>query len=507
MKKCKRCKKILDEKLFNPSKRSADGLMSKCFTCAEKSRQSYHQNTTRPQKGYCQVCAAEGTHKRAGYGLLTDGIKTHCAKHKTEDMVDLANRKKSCQVCDEEGRFIRASFGLLSDGNNTHCAQHKTEEMVDLVNRKKGCQVCDEEGRFIQAGFGLLSDGNKTHCAQHKTEDMVDLVHRKMGCQVCDEEGRFKIASYGLLSDGNKTHCAQHKTEEMVDLQNRKKGCQVCAEGRIFKRAGFGRLFEPKIHCKIHARPNEYSKNNPKCEECFEQPFYGEPKVDEIPKRCEEHKKKTDVDMIAKKCAGCPFFYFIPSTETKCAICIGFAKRQGNRGLKEQRVETCLQQLSLILGINNPVRDRVVRYGCSLRRPDFYYSEFCAGYSLIVAVDEKQHSGYTCGVQGELIRMITLYEEDSGGFPLLFIRFNPDSYYYKGKKVQAYRGREEKLSEIIKGLKNRPMLDCNIGVIYLYYDNFDEVKIEPLEYYTAEGYLHITHKHPHVSNPKHDILL
>ena len=58
---------------------------------------------------------------------------------------------------------------------------------------------------------------------------------------------------------------------------------------------------------------------------------------------------------------------------------------------------------------------------------------------------------------------------------------------------------------VIKGLKNRPMLDSNIGVIYLYYDNFDEVKIESLEYSTKNKYLHIKHKHPHNSDSKHKI--
>ena len=507
MKKCNGCKKILDEKLFNPSKRSADGLMSKCFTCAEKSRQSYHQNSTRPKRGYCKVCAEDGIFKRASFGLLSDGIKSHCAAHKTEDMIDLVHLKRGCKVCAEVGVFKQASFGLLSDKIKSHCAVHKTEEMIDLANIKRGCKVCAEEGIIKQAHYGLMSDRKRTYCAKHKIEEMVNLTNLKKGCKGCAQDGVFKQACFGLLSDKLKTYCAKHKTEDMVNLMDINKGCKVCAQEGIFKRASFGRLFEPKIHCKIHSRPNEYSKNNPKCEICFEQPYYGEPKVDEIPKRCEKHKKKDDVDMISKKCKGCGDFYFIPSTEIKCAGCIGFAKRKGNRGLKEKRVETCLLQLSLILGINKPVRDRIVSYGCSKRRPDFYYSEFSDAFSLIVEVDENQHSRYTCGIQGELQRMITLYEEDSGGLPLLFIRFNPDSYYYKDKEVKTYRGREEKLCEIIKGLKNRPMLDCNIAVIYLYYDNFDKVKIESLEYHTENKYLHITHKHPHNSNHKYKILL
>jgi hypothetical protein len=108
---------------------------------------------------------------------------------------------------------------------------------------------------------------------------------------------------------------------------------------------------------------------------------------------------------------------------------------------------------------------------------------------------------------GELTRMVTLFEEDSGGFPLIFIRFNPDIYYYNGKEMKGYRGREEKLAEVIKGLYNRKSILCNIGVIYLYYDNFDTVRIEPLEYKIINKCMEIKHKHPLSDKTVHKYLL
>jgi hypothetical protein len=103
--------------------------------------------------------------------------------------------------------------------------------------------------------------------------------------------------------------------------------------------------------------------------------------------------------------------------------------------------------------------------------------------------------------------MVTLFEEDSGGFPLIFIRFNPDLYYYNGKEMKGYRGREEKLAEVIKGLYNRKSVKCNIGVIYLYYDNFDTVRIEPLEYKIINKCMEIKHKHPLSDKKIHKYLL
>ena len=445
----------------------------------------------------CVVCSGNGKFKRVSYGLLKDMKLTHCAKHKTDYMIDLAHRNNGCITCKENGMFKNASYGLFSDKKTTHCTEHKTDDMIDLANIKRGCIVCKENGEFKQASYGLLKDMKKTRCTEHKTDEMIDLQNRHQGCVVCEENGKFKRASYGSLSDKKMTHCTEHKADNMIDLMNFNRGCIVCKENGQPKQASFGKLFERKIHCSVHASPNEYSKNNPKCEKCFEQPLYGDEKLSLIPERCETHKKTTDIDMISRECDGCHDDYFIPSTQTKCKGCLGIDfRKKSNRGVKEGKVADCLTQLSKIMGEPAPIRDKRILHGCSAKRPDFYYPEFSDHFSLIVEVDETQHSTKTCGIQGEIIRMINLFEEDSGGFPLIFIRFNPDPYYYNGKEVKAYRGREAKLQEVIKGLKNRTEMDCYIGVIYLFYDEFEDVKIEPVKYEMKKGNIIVKHRHP-----------
>src|SRR3972149_6688088 len=275
---------------------------------------------------------------------------THCTEHKTEEMVDLRNRSKGCIVCKENGKFKRASYGLLLNKKKTHSTENKTAEMVDLVNLKNGCIVCKDNGKFKQASFGILKDKKKTHCTEHKTAEMVDLVNLKNGCIVCKETGKFKNASYGLLKDMKQTHCTEHKTDDMINLADINRGCIVCKENGNFKRASFGKLFEKKLHCKVHAQSNEYSKNNPKCEKCFEQPLYGDEKLSLIPERCEKHKKTTDIDMISRECDGCHDDYFIPSTQTKCKGCLGIDfRKKSNRGVKEGKVADCLMHVSKIM--------------------------------------------------------------------------------------------------------------------------------------------------------------
>jgi len=180
---------------------------------------------------------------------------------------------------------------------------------------------------------------------------------------------------------------------------------------------------------------------------------------------------------------------------------------KNNRGIKEGKIVQCLAKLSDITGLAKPVHDKIVKDGCSKRRPDFYYQDFSDLFHLIVEVDENQHSRYSCSIEGELRRMITLYEEDSGGFPLIFIRFNPDPYYYKNKIVKTYSGREKQLSQLIIGLSNRKELLQGINVIYLYYDNFECVKIESFDYEINDGMINVKHKHPLHSNNEHSFTI
>jgi hypothetical protein len=70
--------------------------------------------------------------------------------------------------------------------------------------------------------------------------------------------------------------------------------------------------------------------------------------------------------------------------------------------------------------------------GCSKRRPDCYIDKFT--HVIIIECDENQHSKkeYT---NCENKRTMELFQ-DFGNRPIIFIRFNPDSYINKdGKKI------------------------------------------------------------------------
>ncbi len=499
------CQQCSDEGI---SRRASFGLITdKIMVTCSKHKTNDMVDLVNLKRG-CQECLKNNILKRATFGSKTNGIRIACSAHRTKEMIDLVHNKAECYNCAEEGIFRRGSFGLVSDGLSIACSKHKTSDMVDLNNNKKNCAQCLKNGITRQNSYGLLSDGLRVACAEHRSEEMICIANLKNMCQKCVKNGVYKLATFGLNVNKRKVACIHHKTTDMIDLAHTNNNCITCKEIGMVKRATYGPLFESKIHCVIHSKKNEYSRNNPKCEKCFEKPIYGDEKLNDIPIRCEQHKNLDDVNMVSRICDNCKDEYFIPTTQTMCHGCLGwFKKKTYNRGVKETRVARCLEKLSIITGIAHPIRDRQVQKGCSKRRPDFYYPDFTDMFSLIVEVDEHQHSRYSCGILGEMQRMIILYEEDSGGFPLLFIRFNPDLYYYNKKVIKAYSGREEKLTDIIRGLKNRSTIDFSIGVIYLYYDDFDNPEITPLTYQAENGILKITHKHPHDSKIVHDIYL
>ena len=67
--------------------------------------------------------------------------------------------------------------------------------------------------------------------------------------------------------------------------------------------------------------------------------------------------------------------------------------------------------------------DRRIQDGCSKRRPDLLLD--MGSHVIIVEVDETQHSNYDCSCENKRVMQLS---QDVGHRPIVFIRFNPDSY-------------------------------------------------------------------------------
>ena len=78
------------------------------------------------------------------------------------------------------------------------------------------------------------------------------------------------------------------------------------------------------------------------------------------------------------------------------------------------------------------ITDKKVNDGCSIRRPDILVD---LGYQvLIIEIDENAHQDYDCSCENKRIMELS---QDVGHRPIVFIRFNPDSYIKYDKKIPS----------------------------------------------------------------------
>lgn len=79
----------------------------------------------------------------------------------------------------------------------------------------------------------------------------------------------------------------------------------------------------------------------------------------------------------------------------------------------------------------NPIHDKIVSGGCSLKKPDWLFDLYT--HSVIGENDKDSHSSYSC----ESKRTMTIFQ-DLGSRPMVMIRFNCDQYTdKKGEKIQG----------------------------------------------------------------------
>ncbi len=82
------------------------------------------------------------------------------------------------------------------------------------------------------------------------------------------------------------------------------------------------------------------------------------------------------------------------------------------------------------------ITDKRVQDGCSKRRPDLLLDtgEQVIIIEIDIAKGADQHTNYNCSCENKRLMEIS---QDLGHRPIVFIRFNPDEYYIKERKIQS----------------------------------------------------------------------
>jgi hypothetical protein len=78
------------------------------------------------------------------------------------------------------------------------------------------------------------------------------------------------------------------------------------------------------------------------------------------------------------------------------------------------------------------ITDKRIKDGCSKRRPDLLLD--MGDQVIIVEIDENQHIDYDCSCENKRTMELS---QDINHRPMVFIRFNPDSYYENGKSISS----------------------------------------------------------------------
>jgi hypothetical protein len=341
--------------------------------------------------------------------------RKYCSKHKEKDMINV----KDC-ICIYDNCNKPSYYNYIGLKEKIYCNEHKLETMVNVKSK-----LCKHEGCEKQSLFNYEDKKEALYCGEHKLENMIDVK-----CKICVNNYCDSAARYNYI--GNKPlYCLTHKLINMIDVRNNKCKFKDCPKHPNFNY--FGK--KTGIYCTSHKLENMIDVLNKKCsyENCNKKPSFNYEGQTEL-LYCLSHKLDGMINITIKKCKT-------PLCDTKanlnyedyCLRCFTYTyphkRTRKNYKTKEQTVVDYVNKQFQHLTI---IADKINPNGCSKKRPDILID---LGYQIIIIeVDEKQHKNYDCSCDNKRIMEIS---QDNCHRPIVFIRFNPDSYTIGGNKIQS----------------------------------------------------------------------
>jgi hypothetical protein len=289
-------------------------------------------------------------------------------------MEDVVSKK--CIECHSQ-----PSYNLPDEKIGIYCKKHKLQDMIDV--RSKKCQFPTYDKQPV---YNIQGKNTRIFCKEHKEPGMVNVCEKRK-CQFLDCVIR---PSYNLPDEKIGIYCKDHKEIDMIDVVSKK--------------------------CHF-----------PKCDSLT--PCYNT--IGETSGIfCFEHKKIGMVDIRNKKCIECNDTLANRKYKNHCTRCFvyKFPEEEISRNykIKEQCMVDFIQETYPEIAFTF---DKKVG-ACSKRRPDAYIDLLT--HVLIIECDENQHGSYNSSCENS--RTMELFQ-DFNNRPIVFIRFNPDTYTVYGKKT------------------------------------------------------------------------
>ena len=270
-------------------------------------------------------------------------------------------------------------------------------ELYELITKKFGTRVITKK---MEGWVGIRMNCNYTEYDEDDFQTK-DCMYQPIETKDCkDESDDCEIET----KDCKEKDCKEKYKHYTLRIF---KHCTPCEHGQC-----------NKTYCKVCARLCEHGKCKSQCKECVR-----------ISQLCKHNIYKSH----CKECGGyklCRSSWCHTSGNKKyegyCVPCFVnnpdnmFKPEMRNHKTKEKEVVDFIME-------NYPkfdwVADKKVQDGCSRRRPDLLLD--MGSHIIIVEIDENKHTGYDCSCENKRLMEIS---QDLQHRPIVFIRFNPDSY-------------------------------------------------------------------------------
>jgi hypothetical protein len=249
------------------------------------------------------------------------------------------------------------------------CEHNKRKTRCIVCGGSEICSHKKYKSRCTECGGSELCLHNKlkTFCKECNGTSFCQHKKRKYRCMECCGSG---LCCHNKL----KEFCKHCEGSQICQHNIQKVNCKICDSRKYC------------IHNKISRR----------CYECGGQDL------------CKNCKTSRPLKKYNNHCMRC-FIYLFPNQP----VCRNYKTKETATA---QFITTNFPNFTWNL-------DKKVEDGCSKRRPDLICD---LGYQvIIVEVDENQHIDYDCSCENKRIMQLS---QDLGHRPIIFIRFNPDSY-------------------------------------------------------------------------------
>ena len=252
---------------------------------------------------------------------------------------------------------------------------------------------------------------------------------------------------------------------DMIDVVHK-----MCSLYSCLKIACYGFPFNTAIMCNNHKKEGMVINPMKRCDvsTCNNIAIYGISSTNAI--HCEKHKDKEEINIVNRTCQLCGNIDIIIN-----GACVNFCSMvEISKTFKKYSKHKELKVLRYLEKyFQKPIEfQNRVSYACAGKHAEFKEIGYdFISHKVYIEVDENQHR-YYCQL-GEFNRMINIYMNE-GGIPIVFIRYNPDSYKDNDSKTTISPLKKQNvLLRWVKYYKMVNHIKFNLAVHYLFYDDYD----------------------------------